>query len=213
MPNDLSFRDKVASWDKVASKSKTAALGMVDDLLIAQAMTGQGGLKGPGTYILGAASAVSPVSKGPLDTLSYRLNRWFHGGLGGLLNRVKADEAFTTAIVGDLATRTVDIIGDAVSKSMKAVKERQMLSPMRHAIINQLKREDDIIAAAPNKRIFEAYHTMSEFAPTLSTDKNAVKSFLREAAQHEGGIDFMSIKGLADAEAAVTGIAYKGYKK
>ena len=51
---------------------------------------------------------------------------------------------------------------------------------------------------------------MKNFAPTLSTDKNAVKSFLRQAVQHDGGVDFMSIKGLADAEAAVTGRSYKG---
>ena len=207
MSDTSKFRDKVASWEKAAS------FEMVDDILMANMMTGKGGVSGPGTVMIGAASAVSPVTRTPLDTLSYRLNRWFHGGLGGLLSRVKADEAFAGAIVGDLGKKTVDVVGDALSKSMKAIKEKQVRSPMRHAILGQLKREDDIIAGAPNKRILEAYHTMKEFAPTLSTDKNAVKSFLREAAQHEGGIDFMSIKGLADAEAAVTGIAYKGFKK
>jgi len=46
---------------------------------------------------------------------------------------------------------------------------------------------------------------MTSVAPFLSRDKNAVRSFLRAAAMSGSGLDFNTIKLLAEAERAVTG--------
>ena len=62
-----------------------------------------------------------------------------------------------------------------------------------------------MLSSADDATLMEAYHTMSRFAPVLSTDKNAVRSFLRQAVTSGSGPDFMSIKLVADAERAVTG--------
>jgi len=44
-------------------------------------------------------------------------------------------------------------------------------------------------------------------APTLSMDPNVVTSFLREAAQTGGSINYMTLKQLAEAENAVRNTA------
>jgi hypothetical protein len=46
---------------------------------------------------------------------------------------------------------------------------------------------------------------MIRFAPVLSTDKNAVRSYLREAVMSGAGPNYSTIKSLADAEHTVTG--------
>lgn len=75
----------------------------------------------------------------------------------------------------------------------------------QQAILQQIKAEDSVLAEADDQALMEAYHTMTRFAPTLSTDKNAVRSFLRQAVMNGTGPDYASIKLLADAEHAVTG--------
>lgn len=199
------YRDKVASWSSIDLEDSTWEKTALDaqeagGLFMSRPMAAGGYL---------AASKAIDVADPAVGTIGYNLNKMLHGGLGGLLKRVRADEVFADSVVKGMAERTMNLAADAVTKTMATAKNKAVDSPMRQAILTQLKREDDIIAAAPKKDLLEAYHTMKNFAPTLSTDKSAVKSFLRQAAQHGGGIDYMSIKGLADAEAAVTGSRWK----
>jgi len=96
------------------------------------------------------------------------------------------------------------LLTDMASKAMSAVGNIGNESA-RTAILQQLRQEDPVLRDADDKELMEAYHTMTRFAPTLSTDKNAVRSFLRQAAISGTGLDFMTIKLLADSERAVTG--------
>jgi hypothetical protein len=76
----------------------------------------------------------------------------------------------------------------------------------RNAILQLLKTEDPVLSQADDKTLMEAFHTMCRVAPVLSTDKNAVRSFLRQAVTSgSGGVDFTTIKLLAESERAVTG--------
>lgn len=165
-----------------------------------------------GAGALGAAGLVSGFTgldtasegKRPGDTLSYRIDRSLHS----LYDRIKADEQFGQAFAGNLGTESAkSLIGltkDIVSKGIETFKEKTQMSPARKSIFSALKKEDPMLGMADNKTLLEAYHTMSQVAPTLSTDKNAVRSFLREAATSgSGGLDFHSIKGIAEAESAV----------
>lgn len=140
----------------------------------------------------------------PGDTLSYRIDRKLHS----LYDRIKADEQFGQSFAGNLgsgaANALIGLTQDMVTKGISTIKDRMQMTPMRKAIFTALKQEDPILAAADNKTLLEAYHTMANVAPTLSTDKNAVRSFLTEAATTGGGLDFHSIKGIAEAENAVT---------
>lgn len=96
-------------------------------------------------------------------------------------------------LLRDIATKAMDAVGHAGDDAA------------RQAILGDLKRADPVLAGADDAVLMEAYHTMTRFAPVLSTDKNAVRSFLRQAVMSGSGPDYMSIKLLADAERAVTG--------
>lgn len=97
-----------------------------------------------------------------------------------------------------------NLLRDIAAKAREAVG-RPGDDAARKAIIDHLKKNDTVLANADDKTLMEAYHTMSRFAPVLSTDKNAVRSFLRQAVMSGAGPDYMSIKLLADSERAVTG--------
>lgn len=144
----------------------------------------------------------------PGDTLSYRVNRALHS----LTDRIRADEqvgeAFAKEIGSSSAKSMMGLAKDVVTKGYETMKDALSTSPVRQSIFATLKREDETLAGADNKTLLEAYHTMSRFAPTLSTDKNTVKAFLRVAATSpEGGVDYNTIKTLAEAENAVQGPA------
>lgn len=104
----------------------------------------------------------------------------------------------------EIGKSSVGLLRDIASKAMDAIGHAGDESA-RQAILGELKRTDSVLAQADDKLLMESYHTMQRFAPTLSTDKNAVRSFLRQAVMSGSGPDFMTIKHLADSERAVTG--------
>jgi hypothetical protein len=158
-----------------------------------------------GGIIGGSILNLDELSEPIMGTYGYRANRAIHDGLSGLLTRVQADEAAAERAVTNAVDAGTSALVDLATKAFSGAKETLVDSPRRQALLAKLRKEDDIIKQAPMKKVLESYHSMARFAPSLSTDLNATKSFLREAVQHEGGLDFMSIKGLAEAETAVTG--------
>lgn len=80
--------------------------------------------------------------------------------------------------------------------------QQQELGPSQDEMLQLLQGEDPIIADADPQEIAEAYETMKRFAPTLSSDKNVARSFLREAAASGGGVNYNTVRLLADAENA-----------
>lgn len=154
-----------------------------------------------GAHALGIAGGIEGDQQG--KTLSYRINR----SLNTLFDRVQADEAAGAAFAKQIGSETgkavVGLTQDMLAKTLEGVKDRLQVSPVRQAIFADLKAEDPILQEADNKTLLEAYHTMAKVAPTLATDKNAVRSFLTQAVTSGGGLDFQTIKGIADAEGAV----------
>lgn len=104
----------------------------------------------------------------------------------------------------EMGTTGARLLVDIANKAMEAAGHAGDASA-RTAIIGDLKKTDSVLASADDATLMEAYHTMTRFAPVLSTDKNAVRSFLRQAVMSGSGPDYMSIKLLADSERAVTG--------
>jgi len=101
-----------------------------------------------------------------------------------------------------LGIKSVSLLGDFLSKAITA-PSALFQNRQRASVFEALRNEDDVISQADPQQLAEAYHTMVRFAPTLATDKNAVKTFLRESVLYGTGPNFMSIKQLADAENAV----------
>ena len=110
--------------------------------------------------------------------------------------------SFAKAVGAQTGQSTVGLLGDIMSKAVSGISgiPRAMA---RDNMFEQLQQEDDVLAQSDPQTLQEAYHTMVRFAPTLATDKNAVRSFLRESVLYGTGPNFTTIKQLADAEGAV----------
>lgn len=112
-------------------------------------------------------------------------------------------ESVAKGVGGGLVTAGGMLLLDIAAKAKAAISESGN-KQIREAILDKLKKEDLVLGRAKDEDLLEAYDTMVKFAPTLSTDKNAVKSFLREAVMSGGGVNVNTIKLLADAERSAT---------
>lgn len=153
-----------------------------------------------------AGAPLSGVAQGLGGVMGKGLDRMFFG-------REFGEKKDPLHMMGSSAMQTfgkemgstgAGLLRDIANKAMAAVGSAGDQSA-REAILKQLRREDSVLAMADDKTLMDAYHTMTRFAPVLSTDKNAVRSFLRTAVTSGSGVDFHSIKLLGDAERSVTG--------
>ena len=208
------MRTKLSSVDEYMNKTAAggAAVGEALKMLMKtfwEAPVGRAALIGIPTLAAGSmlwhglGGGGVTEGKRQADTMSYRINR----GLNTLTDRIRADEIVGESFAKTLGSGTADkLIGlttDMFGKTYDTLKDNIVVSPARHAIFEALKKEDPILNEADNKTLLEAYHTMSKVAPTLATDKNAVRSFLTQAVVSGGGLDYNTIKGIADAESSV----------
>lgn len=160
----------------------------------------------PASLFGGAIFGLEHLSRPLVERLGYKGREKAYPGITGLPERVRMSElAAEEAAKGfgnQLGKSTVGLLGDLLSKATDA-PSAMMASNNRESIFDALQKEDDVIARADPDELAEAYHTMVRFAPTLSTDKNAVKTFLRESVLYGTGPNPMAIKQLAEAEEAV----------
>ena len=103
----------------------------------------------------------------------------------------------------------VGAVMGAFSKGLDTVKDFLIMEPRRKALLEQTLRTDPVLADAvernPNakQQVVEAYETMVKVAPTLASDVNVVRSFLREAVLSGAGVNYATVKNLAEAEGQV----------
>jgi hypothetical protein len=115
-------------------------------------------------------------------------------------------KAFGGGIGGAVAMALANHIGSSFSQARREAYDE----PKRKALLENLFKTDpvlhDAIARHPDSKaaILEAYGTMVKFAPTLSLDINAVRSFLRESVLGGAGVNYATIKNLIDTERAAT---------
>lgn len=82
-------------------------------------------------------------------------------------------------------------------------------APKREKVFYEAVKTDPVLrdALRGNPAVLtqmkEAFATMVRFAPSLSLDINAVRSYLREAVISGGGINYATIKQLADTEKVI----------
>lgn len=136
------------------------------------------------------------------ETVSYLTNKALHS----LATRIRLDEiaaeSFTKALASSSANEVLGLTKDVLSKNYENIKAL-ITSPARKQLFDIIKKETPELQNVPVAKLQEAYHTMTKIAPTLSQDKNAVKSFLAQAVVSATGVDYNTIKNLAEAEAAV----------
>lgn len=148
-------------------------------------------------------SSKTPTSKSPFLEGLARL------GPGVGLPRSATPGSIALNLGGQAAASALGSLGASLLQDMYT-KAKSAISSIgsdsaRKAVLEQLKKEDPILSTASDAVLMESFHTMTRFAPTLSTDKNAVRSFLRQAVMGGTGPDFTTIKLLAESERAVTG--------
>lgn len=108
-----------------------------------------------------------------------------------------------------LGTGVVTALLGSLGHHLSNTKNVMFDEPKRKALLDQLFRTDpvikDALARHPDSKtmLMEAYGTMAKFAPTLSMDINAARSFLREAVLGGSGVNYASIKNLVDTERAI----------
>lgn len=110
------------------------------------------------------------------------------------------------ALGSNIVTQGINAIRRLLGFTAQTVKDKMVDEPKRKQIMQGILAQDPIVSRAEQEmpgQIQGAYGTMRRFAPALSTDPNAVTSFLRNAAMTGGPLDYQVIKGLADAESAV----------
>jgi hypothetical protein len=159
--------------------------------LTGSAMSGLGQIVGSG-----GSEALKPT----MGTMGYRMNR----AMNPLMTRVKGDELFATSFINNLGSEAakgiMGLLKDVATKALTNVSQ----SPVHAKMVEVLQSGDPYLSRADPDQLSSAYHTMARFAPTLATDENAVRSFLRQAAEAGMGPDYASIKNLAESEKAVT---------
>jgi hypothetical protein len=125
----------------------------------------------------------------------------------------KTRESFVEGLGGGLGKG----VGHGISAGLFAVlgalasaaQKSLLVEPKRKALLETVIRNDpyinDAVTNTPNGEqiVMEAYKTMTTVAPTLSMDVNAVRSFLREAVIGGAGVNYATIKNLAETEKAL----------
>lgn len=93
-----------------------------------------------------------------------------------------------------------------IGKLMGGAARSISTDPKKRAILQRVVNSDPVLSDAVKRspmmaqNIMEAYGTMNKFAPTLTTDVNAVRSFLREVVLGGGHVNYATIKNLVDTE-------------
>lgn len=199
-----SFTEKRAALqqEKTAQGSKAIAAlgGLLPKLWKSTAEAGPGRLLGGAALLGGLGIMAGPT----LDAMGEKVKDAIVPT--NMQDRMldEGASAFAKAVGSQTGQSTVGLLGDIMSKAVSGVSSIPR-ALARENMFDQLQQEDDVLAQADPQTLQEAYHTMVRFAPTLATDKNAVRSFLRESVLYGTGPNVITIKQLADAERASTG--------
>jgi len=108
-----------------------------------------------------------------------------------------------------LGGSVVGLLAQALGSGISALHDKFSSDPKRKALVASILRSDPVLSDAlkrhpdSQKLLEDSYSTMVRFAPTLSMDVNAVRSFLREAVLGGSGVNYATIKNLVDTERSI----------
>ncbi|RLC86820.1 MAG: hypothetical protein DRJ03_07635 [Chloroflexi bacterium] len=105
-----------------------------------------------------------------------------------------------------IGSETAKGLRNVVVSAGRKIRDRVVLEPKREKILDEVLGSDPTVSAYEEESpgaAAKAYSSMRRFAPELSTDPNVVASYLRESAQTGGATNYLTIKQLADTEAAI----------
>lgn len=122
----------------------------------------------------------------------------------------KGLESMSSGVGAGVGGAGVLVLTDILRKAGRGLSQKLVYDNKRKDMLRTILASDPIISTfeAQNPGMcLKVYASMVSVAPTLSLDPNAVTSFLREAAQTHGAINYMTIKQLAETEKAISDAA------
>jgi len=120
-------------------------------------------------------------------------------------------KSFADSASKAIATSVIGLLAHGLGSHFTNTKNILVDEPRRKRLLDTLFKSDAVIRDAIDRHpdskamLLEAYGTMTRFAPALSLDINATRSFLREAVMGGSGVNYATIKNLADTEKAISG--------
>jgi hypothetical protein len=118
----------------------------------------------------------------------------------------KGVESLGSGVGAGAGAAGVMVLTDLLRKAGRGLSQKLVYDAKRKEMLRKVLSMDPIVSAfeAQNPGLMlKVYASMVSVAPTLSLDQNAVTSFLREAAQTHGSLNYMTIKQLAETEKAM----------
>lgn len=109
-----------------------------------------------------------------------------------------------TAMAKSLGDTLADrLVAQPIDAMSGLLRKKLYDEPKQKAVFDHVVGEDPHLQqahAANPKQLQEMYHTLKKFAPSLAVDRNATKSFLRQAMMAGGQLDYATIRMLAETE-------------
>ncbi len=100
----------------------------------------------------------------------------------------------------------VSLLTDILRKAGRGLSQKLVYDAKRRDMLRTVLTTDPMLSAFEKQNpglLLKVYASMVSVAPTLSLDRNAVTTFMREAAQTHGALNYMTIKQLAETEKAI----------
>ena len=111
-----------------------------------------------------------------------------------------------SGIGGGVGVAGVMVLAEILRKAGRGLSQKLLYDTQRKELLRKIITMDPMVGSfeAQNPGVMlKIYASMVAVAPTLSMDINAVTSFLREASQTHGSINYLTIKQLAETEKAI----------
>jgi len=163
-------------------------------------------------------------SQFPERTVLASLNRHFIK-TSGFLSEVsskaveEAPGAIATGFGSALGEGALGGLFAGASMIGKRLLDSTVTNPRRERTFYEAIRTDSVLRDALKNnpailaQLKEAFSTLVRFAPSLSEDLNAVRSYLREAVVSGAGINYATVKQLAETEKLVHERTHPGGKR
>jgi hypothetical protein len=109
-----------------------------------------------------------------------------------------------------LGGTAVGLIAQVLGSGVSSLYNHLSSDPKRNSLVASILKSDPVLSDAikrhpeSKRMVEESYATMVRFAPTLSMDTNAVRSFIREAVLGGSGVNYATIKNLVDTERSIS---------
>jgi hypothetical protein len=107
------------------------------------------------------------------------------------------------------------LVGEPIEAAHSLIKKKFYEEPKQRQAFQHAIKDPDIAQAMLRnpEHIHGAFKTLKQFGPSLASDPNVVRSFLRQAMMAGGQLDYATIRSLAETEKFVQQSRGKGGKE